>query len=110
MSDKLPSIDDFAEDNSNLPSAEDIIKEEDLPSVEEFIVEEPTMRANDPGEQGGFGGGAGKEEEEKDPHLELYEDVPEPEEKTHTESVQHCTTHLRFRKTCPDCLKAVGVN
>ena len=29
MSDKLPSIDDFAEDNSNLPSAEDIIKEED---------------------------------------------------------------------------------
>ena len=31
MSDKLPSIDDFAEDNSNLPSAEDIIKEEDLP-------------------------------------------------------------------------------
>ena len=51
-----------------------------------------------------------KEEEEKDPHLELYEDVPEPEEKTHTESVQHCTSHLRFRKTCPDCLKAVGVN
>ncbi len=55
MSDQLPSIDDFAEDNSNLPSAEDIIKEEDLPSVEEFIVEEPTMRANDPGQEGGFG-------------------------------------------------------
>ena len=75
MSDKLPSIDDFAEDNSNLPSAEDIIKEEDLPSVEEFIVEEPTMRANDPGEQGGFGGGAGKEEEEK-------EEEEEPEDLT----------------------------
>ena len=55
MSDQLPSIDDFAEDNSNLPSADDIIKEENLPSVEEFIVEEPTMRANDPGQEGGFG-------------------------------------------------------
>jgi|TARA_R110000824_G_scaffold25389_1_gene88496 hypothetical protein len=48
--------------------------------------------------------------EEKDPHLELYEDVPEPEEKMHTESVQHCMTHLRFRKNCPDCLRAVGVS
>ncbi len=71
MSDKLPSIDDFAEDNSNLPSAEDIIKEEDLPSVEEFIVEEPTMRANDPGEEGGFGSQGShdpqEEEEEEEP-------------------------------------------
>ena len=58
MSDKLPSIDDFAEDNSNLPSAEDIIKEENLPSVEDFIekeeediveekIEEPVEEAED---------------------------------------------------------------
>jgi hypothetical protein len=65
MSDQLPSIDDFAEDTSKLPSVDDLIKEEELPSIEEFVVEEPTMRANDPGEQGGFGGGAGKEEEEE---------------------------------------------
>ena len=32
------------------------------------------------------------------------------EETTATEStVQHCTSHLRFRKNCPDCLRAVGV-
>ncbi len=38
MSDKLPSIDDFYEE---LPSVEEVIKEEDLPSVDEFIEEEP---------------------------------------------------------------------
>ena len=25
------------------------------------------------------------------------------------ETVQHCNSHLRFRKTCPDCLRVVGV-
>ena len=25
------------------------------------------------------------------------------------ETVQHCESHLRFRKTCPDCLRAVGI-
>ena len=39
MSDQLPSIDDFAEDLSKLPSSEEFIKE-DLPSVEEFIKKE----------------------------------------------------------------------
>jgi hypothetical protein len=24
------------------------------------------------------------------------------------QSVNHCSTHLRFRKTCPDCLRAVA--
>jgi len=24
-------------------------------------------------------------------------------------TVQHCVSHLRFRKNCPDCLRAVGV-
>jgi len=23
--------------------------------------------------------------------------------------VQHCLSHLRFRKNCPDCLRAVGI-
>jgi hypothetical protein len=23
--------------------------------------------------------------------------------------VDHCNTHLRFRKHCPDCLRAVGI-
>ena len=39
----LPSIGDFAENNSNLPSIDDFLKHdnsEDLPSVEEFIVKE----------------------------------------------------------------------
>ena len=32
------------------------------------------------------------------------------EETTATEStVQHCGSHIRFRKNCPDCLRAVGV-
>jgi hypothetical protein len=25
------------------------------------------------------------------------------------EVVTHCITHIRFRKNCPDCLRAVGV-
>jgi prefoldin subunit 5 len=43
MSKDLPSIDDFAEDNSNLPSINDFITEEnaeELPSVEDFIEKE----------------------------------------------------------------------
>jgi len=32
------------------------------------------------------------------------------EETPATEStVQHCGSHIRFRKNCPDCLRAVGV-
>jgi hypothetical protein len=34
----------------------------------------------------------------------------EPAEKEKEEStVQHCDSHIRFRKNCPDCLRAVGV-
>ena len=43
MSKDLPSYEDFAEDNSNLPSIDDYITEEnaeELPSVEDYIVEE----------------------------------------------------------------------
>jgi len=41
--------------------------------------------------------------EEKDPHLELYEDTPEPELPVHIPFV--CSTHARFKKSCPDCRK-----
>jgi len=43
MSKDLPSYEEFAEDNSNLPSIDDYITEEnaeELPSVEDYIVEE----------------------------------------------------------------------
>ena len=39
-----------------------------------------------------------KEEEEKDPHLQLYEDVPEPEIKVVCE--KHPDT---YKKQCPSC-------
>jgi len=26
------------------------------------------------------------------------------------EVVNHCASHLRFRKNCPECIKLVGVN
>ena len=41
--------------------------------------------------------------EKKDPHLELYEDVPEKEIKT------VCEKHLdTFKKTCPSCREAAN--
>ena len=30
-------------------------------------------------------------------------------EETIRSTVQHCVSHLRFRKNCPDCLRAVGI-
>ena len=48
----------------------------------------------------------GKKEEEAIEEVDLNKiyDSEEPEE-----TVQHCASHLRFRKNCPDCLRAVGV-
>ena len=47
----------------------------------------------------------------KDEHLELYEDVPEPEVPVHKEvfltgvpTPLHCGSHVRFRKSCPACI------
>jgi len=40
------------------------------------------------------------------------EEEPVVLEETPAEEVQtvdHCNSHLRFRKHCPDCLRAVGV-
>ena len=44
-----------------------------------------------------------KEKEEKDPHLELYEDVPKPEIKVVCE--KHPDT---YKKTCPSCRGAAN--
>ena len=46
MSDQLPSIDDFAEDLSKLPSSEEFIKE-DLPHVEEFVEDLSKLPSSD---------------------------------------------------------------
>ena len=48
----------------------------------------------------------GKKEEEAIEEVDLNKiyDSEEPEE-----TVQHCGSHIRFRKTCPDCLRAVGI-
>ena len=48
----------------------------------------------------------GSKEEEAIEEVDLNKiyDSEEPEE-----TVQHCGSHLRFRKTCPDCLRAVGI-
>jgi len=35
----------------------------------------------------------------------VLEETPEEEKK---EVVMHCTTHIRFRKNCPNCLRVVG--
>jgi hypothetical protein len=32
-----------------------------------------------------------------------------PAEEKEESTVQHCASHIRFRKNCPDCLRAVGV-
>tara|TARA_R100001530_G_scaffold117752_1_gene84895 strand:- start:103 stop:276 length:174 start_codon:yes stop_codon:yes gene_type:complete len=31
-----------------------------------------------------------------------------PAEESTEETVQHCDSHLRFRKNCPDCLRVVA--
>ena len=48
----------------------------------------------------------GSKEEEAIEEVDLNKiyDSEEPEE-----TVQHCGSHLRFRKHCPDCLRAVGI-
>jgi len=38
----------------------------------------------------------------------VVEETPVVEEKEES-TVQHCVSHIRFRKNCPDCLRAVGV-
>ena len=44
---------------------------------------------------------------ETDEHLVLYEEAPEPEIPVHEEKPEHCSGHLRFRKSCPRCQEIV---
>ena len=48
------------------------------------------------------------ERQEMDPHAELYLKVPEPEIPVHEEKPEHCSGHLRFRKSCPACKEIVA--
>ena len=49
---------------------------------------------------------------EKDEHLQLYEDMPEPEtpiyEDVNGKAVK-CGTHNRYKKSCPICREIAGV-
>ena len=45
--------------------------------------------------------------QEMDPHAELDLKVPEPEIPVHEEKPEHCSGHLRFRKSCPRCQEIV---
>ena len=48
---------------------------------------------------------------EKDEHLQLYEDMPEPETPIYIEKdgkLEHCSGHKRFRKSCPLCQEIVA--
>jgi len=40
---------------------------------------------------------------------EAFVEESSAEEKKEESTVQHCGSHIRFRKTCPDCLRAIGV-
>ena len=50
----------------------------------------------------------GKKEEAIEEAIEEVDlnKIYDPEEPK--EAVQHCNSHLRFRKTCPDCLRVVA--
>ena len=48
---------------------------------------------------------------EKDEHLQLYEDMPEPETPIYIEKdgkLEHCSGHKRFKKSCPLCQEIVA--
>ena len=39
-----------------------------------------------------------------DEHIELYTKIPEPKIMVHEEDPTHCKDHIRFRKSCPQCV------
>ena len=49
--------------------------------------------------------------QEMDEHEELYLHVPEPDTPVYKDEkavkAEHCGTHNRFRKSCPNCLEAI---
>ena len=48
------------------------------------------------------------QKKEKDEHLQLYEDVPEPEVPVLVEEKIKCNTHSRFKKSCPICVEVAN--
>ena len=49
---------------------------------------------------------------EKDEHLQLYEDMPEPETPMYTDvdgKAVKCGTHNRYKKSCPICKEVAGI-
>ena len=48
------------------------------------------------------------QKKEKDEHLQLYEDVPEPEVPVLVEEKIKCNTHSRFKKSCPTCVEVAN--
>ena len=38
----------------------------------------------------------------------VLEETPAEETPVEEATIDHCTTHLRFRRHCPDCLRAVA--
>ena len=45
----------------------------------------------------------------EDEHIEYYTKVPEPEIPVHEEPKWQCTTHNRYKKSCPICRELAGV-
>ena len=45
----------------------------------------------------------------EDEHIEYYTKVPEPETPVHEEPKWKCTTHNRYKKSCPICRELAGV-
>ena len=44
----------------------------------------------------------------EDEHIEYYTKVPEPETPVHEEPKWKCTTHNRYKKSCPTCKGLAG--
>ena len=41
---------------------------------------------------------------EVDEHIEYFTKVPEPEIPVHNDKQPHCGSHIRFIKSCPQCI------
>jgi hypothetical protein len=42
--------------------------------------------------------------EEMDEHIEYFIKIPEPEIPVHNDKQPHCGSHIRFIKSCPQCI------
>ena len=39
----------------------------------------------------------------------VLEEAAAEEVQEEVQTVQHCESHIRFKKSCPDCFRAVGI-